>query len=1397
MSVSVDFDNIRPVEDSRRKGFEELCSQVAHEFEDVPDTWKYTRIGDPDAGIECKWESADGEAWGWQAKYVDNIDNNSLSQVDRSVKQALDNYPNLSQYFVCVPCDRPHSPRDGVKTALEKWNDRKDKWEEWAEEEGMDVDFVFWGQSELLEFLSQDKHKGRIYFWFDSEQLTDAKLQDEMDVSISNANYRYSPELHVDTGKADIFEPLGRTPAFENKLGELLEELDEKAGKLFTERRIEVLEEADEDATLDLRESIDDLPNLLEDIERISEEIPLSELRDTCEKAEESIRDLEPQLRTLKEEADAEKDEVETLEKSTLYDFRQLRKAVTGLKNYINSNDFEAAEEAALKVLGDAGVGKTHLLCNVAKNRTDKGYPTVLLLGENFRDRDIWTQIIERLGLDCTTEEFLGALDSFGESRGVRSLLMIDALNESSNPRMWDRQLPGILSKLESYPHISLCVSCRTGYEELIFPDSTEDQFVETQHYGFNNVEYEAVRKFFDEHGIEHQSIPVLRREFQIPLFLKLFCENLENRGQSRISHGPEGISEIFEGYIDAVHDRLYRRLDYDPSDNKVRKAVEALAREMAKKGEGTKRLPRSEVKEIIDDLLPGRTYSESLYRNILSEGVISKVVPFEEDAEEAVRFSYDKFADHSIAQQYLELYVDDDIEEALSETEELQEIFEKPELYAGLIQALSIHLPEQKDAAIFDFIDSEDILNPFIKSLAWRNPDTLTDSDGEFSEEIEDYLWEELELLDDLHELWRVLLTLSTSSDHPLNAEYLDEVLRDKEVYRRDFNWSKFLHEEWREDTSEVYRLVNWGFSLENRSVESYELKRLMSITLSWFFCCPNRHIRDRSTKAIVNIVDSDLEIYSELIERFQDVTDPYILERVYAAAYAGVLRHKQDEAVTDVAETVYELEFEDNDPTPHQLSRDYARGIIEVADRLNDGFDVDMGNVSPPYDSSFSIDVPSPDTLREQVESVLEDSDTDLNSRFWWGLVGSDFEGRGHSDFARYIVGTNHSPSDVHGYDFSGEKALRWITKRVFDLGWRPDLFGSFDDFVNRSYMGRMENRKPERFSKKYQWIAYHELVSWVTDNCDFTDSITERPYNGPWMQFDRDIDPSVLDPQADSEVSLDEVVEYDCRIDETDLEEWISDHEEFPDLVSLLDVSVNGERWIPLHGIYKWRADEGEDSGLERDVFARIDTVTVDTEKKDELMACLNEDWVDSDELESTPFNLATFTQTFWTEYPWHPSIEEGWEEDVDSIRGAPVSTTDTTVDLLWESEYDCSVDENYGMYAPSPPLAKSLDLEWVVDSKEFVQKGSNPVRVADVSTSEGLYDRVNSLSMLAASEEIVEELEEEDISLVWIIQGEKRLLTDDAMGTEMGLSQVRAVYFLEDGEWVGEMDSGYYN
>ena len=53
------------------------------------------------------------------------------------------------------------------------------------------------------------------------------------------------------------------------------------------------------------------------------------------------------------------------------------------------------------------------------------------------------------------------------------------------------------------------------------------------------------------------------------------------------------------------------------------------------------------------------------------------------------------------------------------------------------------------------------------------------------------------------------------------------------------------------------------------------------------------------------------------------------------------------------------------------------------------------------------------------------------------------------------------------------------RYILGRVASLGWTGERFGEFDRMVRlRDRPGR-ESRKAERIGKKYQWIAYHEIL------------------------------------------------------------------------------------------------------------------------------------------------------------------------------------------------------------------------------------------------------------------------------------------------------------------------------
>ena len=54
-----------------------------------------------------------------------------------------------------------------------------------------------------------------------------------------------------------------------------------------------------------------------------------------------------------------------------------------------------------------------------------------------------------------------------------------------------------------------------------------------------------------------------------------------------------------------------------------------------------------------------------------------------------------------------------------------------------------------------------------------------------------------------------------------------------------------------------------------------------------------------------------------------------------------------------------------------------------------------------------------------------------------------------------------------------------------------------------------------KPERMGKKYQWIAYHEILAYLADHFQYREQYAEdendQHYQGPWQLHVRDIDPS----------------------------------------------------------------------------------------------------------------------------------------------------------------------------------------------------------------------------------------------------------------------------------------------
>ena len=86
------------------------------------------------------------------------------------------------------------------------------------------------------------------------------------------------------------------------------------------------------------------------------------------------------------------------------------------------------------------------------------------------------------------------------------------------------------------------------------------------------------------------------------------------------------------------------------------------------------------------------------------------------------------------------------------------------------------------------------------------------------------------------------------------------------------------------------------------------------------------------------------------------------------------------------------------------------------------------------------------------------------------------------------------------------------RYILWRVFDLGWTTERFGVFDRTVI-GYNGRAAH-KAERIGKKYQWIAFYEILALVADHFQYRGEFLgpqDATYCGPWQDWLRNIDPS----------------------------------------------------------------------------------------------------------------------------------------------------------------------------------------------------------------------------------------------------------------------------------------------
>ena len=1369
--LNLDFNNIRPL-GSVNDGFEELVCQLAHRI-DVPGGKSFVRNGRPDGGAECYWELENGDLWLWQAKFFASTPGASqFEQISDSVKTALRLHRNVKKYYIAVPQDLSDDGKEKTKSARKRYEEKVAQWHKIDGAAG--VEFIYWGKHELLNILGRKENEGLVYFWFNKNEFTEKDFENQNKKAIDDLGTRYTPELNVELDISKPFDGLSRNTRFAERFKSNLLKC-KKAWQWIHPAEDDRKSDAYDDLEKKVSDFVDECEKIVFDgIERLPIDILQTKIRSASTAAQAFITYLEGKPVKPDEKID---------DSHTISNVREFYYELSDFLGYLEEPECKVANTPILLVSGDAGTGKSHLLADVVEGRRKDGRYSLFFLGQHFNAKeDPWTQIFKQLKFNGTEEEFLQALEAKAESSGQRVVIFVDALNEGGGKELWNKYLASFINQIKSHPWLGLVMSIRTTYTRAIFGDEQPEGILRLTHRGFENRSFDAIKLFFKNSNIKLPSVPLLLPEFKNPLFLKLFCDGLHKNGLTNIDEGMQGISSVINLFIEGVEKELSspKKKDYMPEMHIVRKAVNTLIDYQVENLDTE--VPLDKAIELTDAVKTDKFSNGELLYELVSYGVLSRNMRYRgvDKYEEVVYLSYERFNDFLTAQRLLEKSecMESAVKQILKDEHSLW-------YYAGMVESFAIIIPEKEGREIYevlpDFKDNDIVVDSVIKSLLWRKKSTI-------GKTLADYFNEVLNDRSSLDFLG-VLIQVGPTVNHYFNAEFLHGNLMQWSMAERDSQWSIDL-KRINGNGSPVDTLIAWAKEYYGQAKIDSESKYLTAIVLAWFTTCMDRGIRDNASKGLIALVRNDVDLIIRLIEKFEGVNDPYVVERVYAAAYGCALLSKTTNRLPELAKSVYAHIFDvEGEVYPNAMVRDYAKGVIEYT--LTKFPDLQLGDKTfvPPYNSSFSEEFPTDDEVRSYsqkgkegkwITPGIDDILSSMVTEHGYTLYG---------DFGRYVF-----QSHLYGWHLDPQKlsnlAVKWIMERY---GYKEELFGKYDDMVGT---GRMRNVSlGERVGKKYQWIALHEMMARLSDNYPLHDSWYDDnviSYNGTWKPCIRDFDPTMLvqnrithwfEPESKYWWNNQKYEEWNCE-----MAEWASNDINLPDPASVIEtVDEKGTHWLALQAMPDWVEPHEKDANVYRCLWYQIRSFIIDEDKCDKFLRWASKQNSTGRWMPEQSDRYEMFSREFY----WSPAYKYYEAEGItvreiyDRKNNKKIADVELPcINFLWESEYDYSKQDTLSYLKPSKQLFEGMGMRYSDTDGELLDADG------DLLCFDACANHDSHEYLLVRKDAFIRYLQSNHKKIVWTLIGEKNLRGSMIPHSEW--LDISGTYYLDsDNEVTGSM------
>jgi len=1384
-----------------QENFEWLCYILfCKEFEQTNGIFRYKN----QSGIETNPIQIASDVIGFQSKFYEGSLSEHKDDLINTLQKSKDNYPNITKVILYTNSEFGQGRGNNEPVA-------KTDTEAKAISLGVSIEWRVKSYFETAQLLRENQNITS-YFFTNNINLENDWFNSQNENAILDLGARYTPKINVKTELLNTFNFLNRNDELKNKIEDIYHDLglayNQVVKSLHLKANIKsitswsiysfnvpfISSNSNEKYInsiylLKLENSFGSFSNYYKKLNFFGiEEIDFKKMDDKLKEVYDNIHIFIRYLSSIDDEKGSKYD-------SLIRNLYSLESELHEFSELCYMQDSLLINNPYMILSGEAGIGKSHVLADAVKIRQKEGALSILLLGQHFNSfQHPWTQISnDLLRLNCNESEFLEALNIKAQYLNKRILIFIDAINEGNGRTFWNNSLMSFINSIKKYPWLGLVLSIRSSYFDLIVPEKllNDNLLVNIKHTGFSGHEYQASNQFFKHYKIEQPNFPLMHPEFQNPLFLKIFCEGLENKGLNQIPKGMEGITSIIHFFIESIESKLTPKYHNIKSLRLLKKIVETLIVKL----KGFQAISYDKAYEMLEEVLIKYRLQSGILDDLISEGLLSKNL-FYKDGEyiEGVYFAYERFHDHLTVKYLFDNFLKlDDPRDSFENNEEFFRYYNLWK-YQGVIESMSIQLPELTGKELYSVLpsklaDNDIVKEAFFHSLLWRKSNSISEDTVSFVNSHLSNKWFK-------DEFFEVSISIASIPEHPFNALFVHDYLSQFSMSDRDCWFILLLEENYnKHDVKSVKRIINWALSSDDKSFISNKSILLSGVILSWFLSSSNREIRDTVTKALVNLLFNRMEVLIELIKLFETVNDPYIYERLFAVSFGVIVNNdnSSDEIIKKLAIYVFETIFNKEKVYPNILLRDFAKLIIDYTISLGLELDIDISKTIPPYDSDFMGIENLP--TNEDIKELYNEGSFNCQSKVISSMYTEYGRGRigGYGDFGRYVLGYAIG-------DFVSKKDEQLISnyaiKKIFeDYGYINEKFDEIETKLSKaSYYNGRENIT-ERIGKKYQWMALYDVLARLSDKYPLKDDRhygedKTRDYKGTFQLYIRNIDPTILIKNTKKDRFSDNKFWWnpDVEINWTeDNELWVSKYDDFPDIKKFIELKGDdGKKWLSLNSYPEWV--EPMEKGIDRwdivhkEVWTILRSFLIPKHDLEYFKSWAKNqnfwgDWM--------PFAREN-TKMYYKEYYWSTAYEHfqdyyySCKTDWDEIdNGYTEKVALTTENYFWEGEFDKSKKEVINILCPSKMIFNGLSMQYSEVNGNYINQDGETVCFEPSVNNETFQ------CLLVDKEKLLNFLDENDLTIVWVNVAEKRPNTGDTCDF-LGTMEISQFFYLEDEE-----------